>query len=282
MKNIMTNAWDDWLERSSASAPKDSPVDEEGFVLCSRCRTRKQRDIEVCGRTMRVGQLCACEVEAHDKERRARQAREERARIERLRKTGISDPTYLKCCFGADTAPESQASRIARAYVEHWADMQAQSYGLLFYGPVGTGKSFYAACIANALIDRGERVLMTNTLKILDKLNALSFDAEKAEFIGGLSKNKLLILDDVGAENLTAHASAQLFNVVDTLSRAQTPLIITSNCSMDQLISPGDMGRERIYDRLLERCRAVKLEGVSRRKKQSMAVSSQMHQILGV
>lgn len=29
-------------------------------------------------------------------------------------------------------------------------------------GPVGTGKSFFAGCIANALLEQGERVMMTN------------------------------------------------------------------------------------------------------------------------
>ena len=35
-------------------------------------------------------------------------------------------------------------------------------------GPVGTGKSFFAGCIANALLEQGERVMMTNFSRILD------------------------------------------------------------------------------------------------------------------
>ena len=39
----------------------------------------------------------------------------------------------------------------ARFYVESWETMQAENIGYLFWGGVGTGKSYLAACIANAL-----------------------------------------------------------------------------------------------------------------------------------
>ena len=42
----------------------------------------------------------------------------------------------------------------ARAYVEHWDEAYRNNTGLLLFGDVGTGKSFFAGCIANALLDR--------------------------------------------------------------------------------------------------------------------------------
>ena len=50
----------------------------------------------------------------------------------------------------------------ARAYVENWKEAYKNNPGLLLFGDVGTGKSFFAGCIANALLDRDVPVLMTN------------------------------------------------------------------------------------------------------------------------
>ena len=48
----------------------------------------------------------------------------------------------------------------ARAYVENWKEAYKNNTGLLLFGDVGTGKSFFAGCIANALLDRDVPVLM--------------------------------------------------------------------------------------------------------------------------
>ena len=39
----------------------------------------------------------------------------------------------------------------AHAYVENWKEAYKSNIGLLLFGDVGTGKSFFAGCIANAL-----------------------------------------------------------------------------------------------------------------------------------
>ena len=53
--------------------------------------------------------------------------------------------------------------------------MRDKNVGMLFYGDVGTGKSFYACCIANALLDKGVSVLVTSSPKILEKIQASKF-----------------------------------------------------------------------------------------------------------
>jgi len=59
--------------------------------------------------------------------------------------------------------------------VEKWPEMRDKNVGMLFYGDVGTGKSFYACCIANALLDKGVSVLVTSSPKILEKIQASKF-----------------------------------------------------------------------------------------------------------
>ena len=82
--------------------------------------------------------------------------------------------------FGRDRHPAECDCRnpqtgLARRYVEHWEDMRTDNIGCLFWGGVGTGKSYLAGCIANALMEKEIPVRMTNFALILNDL-AASFE----------------------------------------------------------------------------------------------------------
>ena len=85
----------------------------------------------------------------------------------------------------------------AHAYVEHWKEAYRDNTGLLLFGDVGTGKSFFAGCIANALLDRDVPVLMTNFPSILNRLTGV-FAEDRAAFIASLDDYSLLVIDDLG------------------------------------------------------------------------------------
>ncbi len=63
----------------------------------------------------------------------------------------------------------------AHSYVAQWETMKAENIGLLLWGKVGTGKSFFAGCIANTLMEQEISVRMTNFAAILNDL-AASFE----------------------------------------------------------------------------------------------------------
>ena len=44
--------------------------------------------------------------------------------------------------------------KYAKQYVEHWDEVKKKGMGMLLWGDVGTGKSYMAACIANALLEQ--------------------------------------------------------------------------------------------------------------------------------
>ena len=50
--------------------------------------------------------------------------------------------------------------------------MRAENLGLLLWGGVGTGKSFLAGCIANALMEQEVSVRMTNFARIMNRVCA--------------------------------------------------------------------------------------------------------------
>ncbi len=132
----------------------------------------------------------------------------------------------------------------AHEYVAHWEEMKAKSLGLLLWGDVGTGKSFFAGCIANALVDKGVPVLMTNFSRILNTLTGMYSD-DRSQFIDSFNKYSLLIIDDLGIERSSEFALEQVFNVIDSRYRSKKPLIVTTNLTLDELKASERSGKSQ-------------------------------------
>ena len=80
-------------------------------------------------------------------------------------------------------------------------------------GPVGTGKSFFAGCVANRLMEQGIPVMMTNFSRILNELTKPY--ADKNEFISHLVSYPLLIIDDLVIERNSEFALEMIYNTID-------------------------------------------------------------------
>lgn len=261
------------VQKSLENQEPDDYFDEDGFLCCGKCRDRKQIDVTLpaipsIGRdekTIRVGCLCKCGKEKADQEQRDRERREFETRMERLRRDGITDPAYLQHTFAQDDRRNPKVSDVCRRYVDNWDDMKAQNIGILFYGDVGTGKSFLACAIANALLERLVSVSVTNFPRILNSLQG-SFDDERQKRIDRLQHYSLLVIDDLGVERDTSYSVEQVYNVVDTRARSGKPVIITTNLSIKDLENPSSLAYKRIYDRVLEMCPIrLRMVGESRR-----------------
>ena len=98
---------------------------------------------------------------------------------------------------------------------------------------------------------KGVRAYMNNFSNIL---NGMGATFEKNEFVQGLMRFPLLILDDFGVERNTEYSTEQIFNVIDSRYRAGKPLIITTNLALSDFKNPPDTARKRIFDRILEIC----------------------------
>ena len=86
---------------------------------------------------------------------------------------------------------------MAKEYVAHWEKGEREASGLLLWGGVGTGKTYMAGCIANALLDKGVTVMMTNFSRVLSDLPGM-FSGNR--YIDSFNRFRLLIIDDFGAE----------------------------------------------------------------------------------
>ena len=101
---------------------------------------------------------------------------------------------------------------------------------------------------------------MTNFSTIINQLTG-AFSEEKNQIIETINQKSLLIIDDLGIERNTDYATEQVYNVIDTRYRSGRPMIITTNIILDDLKNPKDLAHKRIYDRILERCTPILIEG---------------------
>ncbi len=166
----------------------------------------------------------------------------------------------------------------AYSYVERWEQIKEENHGLILWGNVGTGKSYFAGCIANALMEREISVCMTNFALILNDL-AASFK-DRNGYIARLCSFPLLILDDFGMERGTEYGLEQVYNVIDSRYRSGKPLIVTTNLTLEDLQNPEDTPHARIYDRLLEMCSPVCFTGENFRKATAQAKMERLKTLL--
>ena len=242
---------------------------DDGLLYCGKCHTPKQTRLSFNPLTGErsetiVRAACQCQREA-DEEAEKQSARTQfRLDMARRREDGLSCPDGLRYTFAQDDRQQPKVSDACKRYVECWDEMRANNIGVLFYGSVGTGKSFLASCIGNGLLDRQVSVAATNFPRLL---NLLQDTYEKQALLDRLSIYKLLIVDDLGVERDSAYAEEQIFNIIDARSNSELPVIVTTNLTLEELERPTSMQYARIYDRVLEMCPIrLKLAGESRRK----------------
>ena len=236
-------------------AADDYTDDDTGLLMCGQCHTKKQKKISFLGDERIVGCLCRCAAEKLEKEHEEYRIKEELLNIQKMKSAGLQDRTFYNYTF--DRCDASQENAVyAKRYVEHFPEMVQTGQGLLFWGNVGTGKTFLAGCIANALLEQKVPVLMTSFPKILNAFGGL-YSSERNEYLASLNRYTLLVIDDMGIERESQYTVETIYTVIDERYKSGKPFIITTNIQLDALKSPQDVEHARIYDRIMERCMPV-------------------------
>ena len=228
---------------------------DTGLLMCGKCHTKKQKKIAFLGEERIVGCLCRCAAEKLEKEREEYRVKEELLNIQKMKSAGLQDRTFYNYTFDRCDALQENAV-YAKRYVEHFSEMVQTGQGLLFWGNVGTGKTFLAGCIANALLEQKIPVLMTSFPKILNALGGL-YSSERNEYLASLNRYTLLVIDDMGIERESQYTVETIYTVIDERYKSGKPFIITTNIQLDALKSPQEVEHARIYDRIMERCMPV-------------------------
>ena len=266
------------FDQISASVPHSDKeyIGEDGLTHCSVCHCNTQTVVEFLGITKTVRCICDCKAKELEAEKELmRQVENNRKRKKCFAETNMADWTFQN-----DDRKNEKLSDAMLNYSNKFPEFMQMGKGLLLFGTVGTGKTYYAACIANSLIDKGYTVLMTNFARLTNTIQGMY--EGKQEYIDSLNDFDLLIIDDLGAERKSEFMQEMVFNIIDSRYRSGLPFIITTNLTADEIKKPQEVAFKRIYDRILERCIPIEVSGASRRRTTLKETHADMIDMLGL
>lgn len=137
-----------------------------------------------------------------------------------------------------------ETASIAWNFIEQF---QNSDENLLFFGSTGTGKTFLSYCIAKELLDKGYFVVYRTSEELIKDLRTIRFenDVDLEEL---LIKCDLLIIDDLGAEQISDFSKTELFNLINRKLLKRNKMIISTNNGLEVLRT---LYSDRITSRLL-------------------------------
>lgn len=271
-------------DADTTKAPDDY-YGEDGLLYCGTCHKPKEKRRKlppVIGGGSRVFLcMCDCQLKTYQEQEERRKKEKEMEKLKSLRRASLMDAVFEQSRFDKCrvTKDNKNPIKIAKHYAEHFAEMQEKNRGMILYGPPGTGKSHIAACVANALLDKGVPVIMTSFVK-LNSLSSSSTWLDQEDVIRKMQNAKLLIIDDIGAERATDYSLERVYNLIDSRVRSQKPMILTTNMTMDKMLSHDDIRYWRIFDRIFQNCWPVQFTGPSFRIHDASKLFDEMNSFL--
>ncbi|MBQ2968653.1 MAG: ATP-binding protein [Clostridia bacterium] len=158
--------------------------------------------------------------------------------------------------FRLDVYPEDAREnmedvlKICKNFADSFNENNGES--LFLYGGTGLGKTFLSSCIAKAVLEQGHDVFYQPAYKIFRMFESYKFNHEdkalSKSHIDRIMDAELLIIDDLGAEMVTAYTAEVLFDLINTRTNKRQPTIISTNLDFNDLET---VYSQRITSRIL-------------------------------
>lgn len=162
-------------------------------------------------------------------------------------------------CEGEDLEHLKRAVKKCLSFVK---DFGTDYQNLLFYGTVGTGKSFLSGCIARELLEQGYSVIYFSSAGLFDILSRYSFDAKAKETLYNFCKDlynyDCVIIDDLGTEVTNSFVTSQLFSCLNERHIRRKSTIISTNLNLEEI---RNRYSDRVFSRLTSNFTICKLTG---------------------
>lgn len=144
-------------------------------------------------------------------------------------------------------SPRKNIEEIVKKSLYFIESFNSNANNLLFYGSSGTGKTFLTHCISKELLDRGHLVIYRTASDLINDLKKITI--EKDTYLNNILINcDLLIIDDLGTEQISRFTKTELFNLINKKLLINKKMIVSTNYSLDELHQNYS---ERLASRLL-------------------------------
>lgn len=204
-----------------------------------------------------------------------KKAQAERKIADRITVMGLpkSYKSVVLSSFDLDDIQRIEAFKAVEDFLAHYP-CQGQK-GLYVYGDMGIGKSYLMAALAHELADKKQAkvTFLHYPTFTIDVKNAIGSGTVKEE-IDAVKTAEVLILDDIGAEQVTAWVRDEVLQVIlQHRMQEELPTFFTSNYSFEDLerkLATTKSGDEtwqakRVMERVRVLAKELHLQGENRR-----------------
>lgn len=173
------------------------------------------------------------------------------------------------------TAENKKSFEVATDYIKNFREYFTQGKGLYLEGPRGTGKTHLAIAIALAIINTGVPVICKTSIDILGDIKRCyerNSEVTEEEVLEAYKTVDLLIIDDLGKEQVTEWSVPVLYSILNERYEALLPTIITTNYNTtalaEKLSAKGDTETAAaIISRFVESYKRVTMAWADYRRK---------------
>lgn len=292
-------------ESSDSQSNFISPTEAKARGFKTRSEPREPIECKYCNQTLQdrgavmpgaklvmawIGhETCSCNqaqaekaretAERKAKEKREKEEAEQQARMNKLNKifsnSGIGKRFKNRTFENFKIDKENEQSfRNAKLYAENFDRFKENGEGIYFSGNNGTGKTHLAVAIALYLMRKGTPVICMTSIKLLQEIRR-TYDRNRNiseyQILETYKEVDLLVIDDLGQENITDWALAMLYDIINDRYERCLPTIVTTNLNDQELIGAwtlrnNDWTAKAIVSRLHEMTMGITVIGRDRRK----------------
>lgn len=166
-------------------------------------------------------------------------------------------------------SPQKNMQNILKNSFDFIKNFSSSSENLLFYGNSGTGKTFLSHCIAKELLDKGYMIVYRTAESLIQDLRKIKLEHD-LDLEDVLVNCDLLIIDDLGTEQISVFSKAEFFNLLNRKLLKNKKMIISTNYTLEELSKNYS---ERITSRLFGNFTLYKFFGEDIRVKMNLKKS---------